>query len=532
MPTNVLGTKELINLKYNDNWCYFSKEFNLSNKTTKGEKLSNLLGNFYNEEDDNDKKIYPYYVAYKSDFYFNNKPSKNTIVELFEVSKTNYMVKSSWGIPDTSYELYFTKDKVNICVGFDAKKTSFSIKSFFKIFEQLQVIEFNLLPPFIAGSKKACEDYIQKYHKDTFVFLSAKDGIDYGINFFNLVAEIDGEAHVIVIPNKDFFPSLFFSNKTAEEMDTEIIGNACIIKPRDKTNSFDVNILCPQLYNTNEYLFEILLKVTDCINFDESSLSVDRQSSDFFFKVTKEYIKLLDPSNSNNLFARNYIKKLTDPILARVEETEKELALKNKKITDLNNELAITNAKLDEQKNEKKTDDEYEEYIKDLEKQINTLKDDLEREKAKTENFKTQFENSGSTLSSLTFNSINEKEFYYGEIHDLIISILKDKYEISKQYGKARRSIDLLKAFLDTNFISKGRTVFEDMIKKAAVDASENIVKNKGSLIRAGFDVEIGNHHKITYNNDQRYKIILSSTPSCSSSKKNVKHEIITKILY
>lgn len=112
-----------------------------------------------------------------------------------------------------------------------------------------------------------------------------------------------------------------------------------------------------------------------------------------------------------------------------------------------------------------------------------------------------------------------EKEFYLGEIQDLLLSTLEDALEDIPAKSKKR---DVITDILNSNnyrHISKSRN---EQVKNLLKSYDGMSAKIRHGLEELGFQVEETNKHcKISYHGDNRYLVVFGSTPSDVRTGKN-----------
>ncbi|MCR4950018.1 MAG: hypothetical protein K6A40_01710, partial [Solobacterium sp.] len=136
-----------------------------------------------------------------------------------------------------------------------------------------------------------------------------------------------------------------------------------------------------------------------------------------------------------------------------------------------------------------------------------------------------QYENEGlhSKLSSSDAVPLlymgEEKDFYQGEIRDLILSVLSDS--IHQLQDKSRRQ-DVVKDIVENNEYQKLSEQREELVKKLLKDYTGMTPKLRQAFEDLGFVItEEGKHLKLTYYGDGRYYTIFAKTPSDHRSGKN-----------
>ena len=118
-----------------------------------------------------------------------------------------------------------------------------------------------------------------------------------------------------------------------------------------------------------------------------------------------------------------------------------------------------------------------------------------------------------------------EREFYTGEIHDLLLSVLEDAL---RDIPDRSRKKDVVSDILASNQYRH--------ISKERIEQVKNMLRNydgmnsrlRSGLEELGFRVEESKKHcKVTYYGDSRYFTVLSSTPSDTRTGKNNAARII-----
>ena len=124
----------------------------------------------------------------------------------------------------------------------------------------------------------------------------------------------------------------------------------------------------------------------------------------------------------------------------------------------------------------------------------------------------------------------DEKEFFPGEVKELILSVLQE-VEKSGRYDGTRKG-DLIKDIVRNNYSQHGVAAKRDQIK-----AMLNAYKDMDSTLRQklmdfGFQITWdGKHYKLVYYGDERYIFSLPKTPSDWRSGKNSAADIVKKVL-
>ena len=166
----------------------------------------------------------------------------------------------------------------------------------------------------------------------------------------------------------------------------------------------------------------------------------------------------------------------------------------------------------------------FEAINKNLENENRDLKSENQFLRSENQRLSNEAHNQNSLLCSGV-----ENEFYQGEILSLILEILqKERNQCSN--GQLRK-LHLIDSILAANQRPKRK----DEIKKTLKDILskwQNKAADRNKLKDLGFSItEEGKHIKLTWNDDSRYIITLSKTPSDIRSGKNTASDAI-KLLF
>lgn len=123
----------------------------------------------------------------------------------------------------------------------------------------------------------------------------------------------------------------------------------------------------------------------------------------------------------------------------------------------------------------------------------------------------------------------SEKEFYSGEIKDLILSVLDDNL---KNMAPDTRRTHVVKDIVAYNEFKKTTKEKAEEIKRLFNNFDGMNGKLLKDLEKLGFVVEYnGKHYKLKYGGDDRYTVTIASSPSDKArSGKNDAHTIINKV--
>ena len=176
---------------------------------------------------------------------------------------------------------------------------------------------------------------------------------------------------------------------------------------------------------------------------------------------------------------------------------------------------------------ETKKADEHE-HTKDIESalhEIEKLEDALKIKQQQIENLERELNGLKASISGKDNMPViflgHEKDMFYGEIKDFILSSINDTLAGTPQ---GTRKYDVLKDILDSNDYEK---VHEARRKKVLdiISSSPNISSSAASQLmkEMGFSVEMGGkHYKCVPYGDERYMVTISATPSDKKTGINV----------
>lgn len=159
--------------------------------------------------------------------------------------------------------------------------------------------------------------------------------------------------------------------------------------------------------------------------------------------------------------------------------------------TDISNYIEVFDAEL-------KAKDE---ALSDAEKEIQRLNAEIRRFEART-----------PTQSGVTLSVGQEAEYYPGEIFDVVAETLSAGYNGITDDSRRQHILDDIIA---SNVSSGAASLIKDRLKAALRNYTGLDARTQRELIEIGFSIDDGGkHHKLTWNEDDRYTFILAKTPS------------------
>lgn len=178
-----------------------------------------------------------------------------------------------------------------------------------------------------------------------------------------------------------------------------------------------------------------------------------------------------------------------------------------------------------------------EEYINGYDSLEDKLRAAKEKISALTEEVTALRNKNDSLQSALNASGIEEnilekaevKEFFDGEQHDMLVTVLKEAMDRSG--GSDTRKNELLNSFLEQNeYIGNGRETLE-VVKRVLSDGEAINKRDIADLERVGFAlVNENTHYKFVYRENERYWFSIAKTPSDRRGGKNHASDIIKRL--
>ena len=162
---------------------------------------------------------------------------------------------------------------------------------------------------------------------------------------------------------------------------------------------------------------------------------------------------------------------------------------------------------------------DYDDTIQESDKTISELHNKISNleEKIKVLENAVKIKNE-TTPESFSFNRGKEREFYTGEMRDLLIYLL--------QQGKIRcsnnsRAEHLIDSMLSCNKLTGENEKLMKGLEKILADGHKLTEQDLKDLEKLGFTFEHRNHYRFTFHDDERYKFTTATTPSDHRGGKN-----------
>ncbi|MDE5563126.1 MAG: hypothetical protein K2J01_06240 [Clostridiales bacterium] len=147
--------------------------------------------------------------------------------------------------------------------------------------------------------------------------------------------------------------------------------------------------------------------------------------------------------------------------------------------------------------------------------------------RSKNESLQAAFEASGIQDNIISKSPV--KEFFIGEQHDLLVTVLKEA--AARCGGFDTRQHELINSLLEPNdYIGNGREI-EEVVKRVLSSGEQINKRDIAELERVGFKlVADQNHYKFVFRGNERYWFTVSKSPSDRRSGQNNVSDIIKKI--
>lgn len=186
-----------------------------------------------------------------------------------------------------------------------------------------------------------------------------------------------------------------------------------------------------------------------------------------------------------------------------------------------------------QQKKSRETESAYEELLELKEQE---QKQEVAKLQEENEKLTRQFNDcmrkhlkQGDTCADTVKFSCSESQFYDGEIRDTILKVIqseKNRMDMDpNQTG--RRKYHLLCALLNENQIQGNGVKMAAEVKKILTRIDRVSPKERRKLRSLGFVDRVSRHNKLYFHNDDRYMLVLASTPSDGHAASNVAAEAV-----
>ena len=171
---------------------------------------------------------------------------------------------------------------------------------------------------------------------------------------------------------------------------------------------------------------------------------------------------------------------------------------------------------------------EFDNELKDQQKLIHEQAEKIAALQYENQKLKARVDASRASDKAVLYTG-SEKEFYEGEVRDLILTVLSDDLKNMAPDTRRAHVVSDLVAYNEFKRTTKAKA---DEIKRLFNNFDGMNGKLLKDLEKLGFVIEFnGKHYKLKYGGDDRYTITVASSPSDKArSGKNDAHTIINKV--
>lgn len=171
---------------------------------------------------------------------------------------------------------------------------------------------------------------------------------------------------------------------------------------------------------------------------------------------------------------------------------------------------------------------EFDNELKDQQKLLHEQAEKIEALQYENQKLKAKVDAAHVSDKAILYTG-SEKEFYEGEIQDLILTVLSDTLKNMAPDTRRAHVVGDLVAYNEFKHMTKAKA---DEIKRLFNNFDGMNGKLLKDLKSMGFEIEYnGKHYKLKYGGDDRYTVTVASSPSDKArSGKNDAHTIINKV--
>lgn len=181
----------------------------------------------------------------------------------------------------------------------------------------------------------------------------------------------------------------------------------------------------------------------------------------------------------------------------------------------------------------KKHIDSLELHIMEMEDKIKELNATLANKESQLQTYQYQFAQTGKSLSGADVGIISsERELYVSEVKDVVLRILEKERNTmdSDSNLKVSRKFHVLQDILKLNEQTGKAEEISECLRNIIDQSGKLNAQKKRQLIELGFEIKVGTHYKITFNEDERYSFTLSKTPGDYKSNLNTIKDAISAL--
>lgn len=347
-----------------------------------------------------------------------------------------------------------------------------------------------------------------------------------------------GEDNGLLVDSKPFYL----------DVDNLELGAQCILSPR----SFIMPIVyVSKPFNSDEYLLDVEQLAVDLAGIAHVVVEIDSSitlqmkemveeknpyngavgiyyGEDDFVRLTKN---TWDSNNqfrwkvSHSVYSRMAMLNIPENqslswirsnILLRQVHNNVQLNEKDRRIQELEIQLAQKSNELEESRQELK---EFIDTFGKNEKMVYALE-------SKVQYYQSIIDNQRNLNGTKIILSYTEKDFYPGEIRDVVLGLLDKVGQSAGESEKKRRSYHVLQDIKNCNDISEYRREMIQSVKEVIERGNVN-ERTISDLQKMGFEVKGNDHQKALFQGDGRYMVTLASTPSEHRGTANTAHDVI-----
>lgn len=428
-------------------------------------------------------------ITSKRQWLYNKTTKDNHTYDVFNISDIEYGVQIT---QPNSRQSYLVKNNIITIIVEGTPNNNDALEgigAFIISSDMLEPNEKFNLNPYMLNAQRA-NDLLTTKETQRYILFTPNENLEYVLDYYNIHRTLVGMASVAVLLNPEDLKA--FDNTTLEPNSVYIIQTG--------KNSF-----CQEIDDILEAFPNLIyFKIANFLGLvDKNECKKEKVFSQKYCTLAYK----LYCERENEIKTLKETVATTKEIISSFESTVQELTnkakIQNTKPTQSSDDLRLYEAEVKE----------LEENKKQLGNKIVELEKKCEALTASVEKYKNSIDTAHLACIKLP---PDEKEFYEGEVHDLLVKLIDEKAKSSKAISN-RRSYHLLKGLLKINQRSENGRQFEKKLENVG-EMLQNHSANKSALEKLDFYVETANHPRIKFKDDIRYQFTISSTPSdCNS---------------
>ena len=333
--------------------------------------------------------------------------------------------------------------------------------------------------------------------------------------------------NILIEMTERSYPLVLVSNKNEtsepfvdpEKLQEQLVGLAQVVYISEDINSWDMEDSLGRKYSAWDGAINIIFPASGNYNCRTKLLLSDQLNDLLESKLNVSHELLSLVTHSTNGFKKRHHFSPRDVRAKRQKDQRIKLKSKFEEISE-NTEYQFLAEEafkqLEEQENlfdqekesmKSKTDD-YEMRILEIDELLDDEKNNNRMLELRITNILNNSVQAGSTL----LVAGDETDNYSGEIHDFVVEALKKELGSSKEYS---RKFDILSDIILSNPLIGRREEYIEEIENLFSNYDGLSGKIKSSLKRLGLEIiDTGSHNKMKFENDERYKMTFSKSPS------------------